>query len=96
MCQIDEQVFNKTINVFLQSISTVISKNELLSDLSIVAISAWQAIISTLGQLYDLRSHQGALLVMKSICQNVIRKLEKVQGNDVPIKIVLGALVKCI
>jgi hypothetical protein len=68
MCQIDEQVFNKTINVFLQSISTVISKNELLSDLSIVAISAWQAIISILGQLYDLRSHQGALLVMKSIC----------------------------
>ena len=33
---------------------------------------------------------------MKSICQNVIRKLEKVQGKDVPIKIVLGALVKCI
>lgn len=96
MCEVDEQVFNKTINVFLQSISTVISKNDLLSDISIVAISAWQAITSMLGHLYDSRQHQGALLVMKSICQNVIRKLEKAEGKDVHVKIVLGALLKCI
>ena len=42
MCLIDEQLFAKNINVLLHSISNIVSKtDDVLSDLTVVVISAW-------------------------------------------------------
>ena len=42
MCQIDEQLFTKNINVLLHAISNIVSKtDDVLSDMSVVVISAW-------------------------------------------------------
>ena len=42
MCLIDEQLFAKNINVLLHAISNIVSKtDDVLSDLTVVVISAW-------------------------------------------------------
>ena len=53
------------------------NKNELLSDLSVVASKAFDSVIRVLNDQYDPKSHQAALLIVKTICQNQIRKLDK-------------------
>jgi hypothetical protein len=55
----------------------------LLSDISIVAISAWQTLMSMMANTYDQKNYQAALLVLKTISQNIVRKLEKIMKSDV-------------
>ena len=67
----------KNINIFLQQISNTISKNELLSDICVVSIKAWESLLGMMAETYEAKLYQSALLVLKTICQNLVRKLDK-------------------
>lgn len=95
----------KNINIFLQQISNTISKNDMLSDITIVSINAWYSLLTTMSHTYDQKLYQSALLLLKNICQNLIRKFEKFiksdfaqdsRQNQTSIKFILKSLIKCI
>ena len=45
----DEQLLAKNVNILLHAISNVVSKSEdILSDICIVAINAWQTLVQLL------------------------------------------------
>ena len=41
LCYVDEALFAKNINIFLNAISNTINKHEIFSDISVVAIRAF-------------------------------------------------------
>lgn len=74
---IDDSVLNSNLNLILQAINQTLSRNQLLSDISVVAAKAFESIVLLLNDKYDSKAHSGALLLLKSICQNMVRKLDK-------------------
>lgn len=50
---IDEALFTKNLNSILHSISNIVSKNDLFSDISVVATRAWKSTTCMLSHLYD-------------------------------------------
>ena len=53
------------------------NKNDLFDEVSVVACRAWRSVFQMLAHIYDQKAHQAALLVMKTIAQNLVRKLDK-------------------
>lgn len=53
ICIIDALVFTKNINIFINAISNTVSKNEIFSDISIIAINAWRGVLKMLAKYYD-------------------------------------------
>ena len=96
--------------MIINAISNTISKHDLTHDQALMAISAWRATLKILSANYNQREHQAALLVVKSICQNLVRKLDALISSDkknksridvtnsralVPLKIMIRSLVEC-
>lgn len=63
--------------MILHEINAVVNKNEIFSDLSVVAIKAWKSLLQMLSHMYDQKNHQAAMLIIKQITQLIIRKLDK-------------------
>ena len=77
-CKIEESTLATHVNMLMHGISNIVSKNELLSDLSVTAIMAWNSVLQTISYQYDSKTHASAMLINKQIAQNVIRKLDKI------------------
>lgn len=74
---IEDSLFAKSVNTLLNAISNTINKHDIFSDISVVAVRAFQSLLSMLSELYDQKLHSAALLILKQISQVIIRKLEK-------------------
>ena len=57
ICVIDEVAFAKNVNVFVHAVNNTISKNELCSELTVVAIRAWRSMLEVLSSQYDAKNH---------------------------------------
>jgi len=74
---VEEGALSGSLNVFLHAINHAVNRHELLSDTAVVAIKAWETLLRLLSERYDQRAHQAALLIVKSICSVVVRKLDR-------------------
>lgn len=74
---IEDSIFAKSVNTLLNAVSNTINKHDIFSDISVVAVRAFQSLLNMLSELYDQRLHSAALLILKQISQGIIRKLEK-------------------
>jgi hypothetical protein len=67
---VEPNVFNQNVNLILQAITNTLNKQDVLSELSVVAAKAFESVVLLLNDLFDSESHATALLLLKSICQN--------------------------
>ena len=70
-------IFNKSIlNPIFQTLQHIIHANDLLSEISVAAMSCLQQLIKIIYKTYDVKTHQVAITTLNALLQVIFKKLD--------------------